>query len=321
MTGLSQKSGMVLLLTVILLGLVSALVMESQLEAGVSVRHAEAAATGARLRLAAMDAVFEACRRLADDEMLEADYLDEPWAKTREITTPDGIALRVDIEDENRRFDMNNIYTESVPSGARSPLDILMDAMTICGDFTPVGRVSALEDWVDPDDAGGRETAFYKEKDPPYTAANRWLASWDEVLLVDGFSRDYLEHRANLAGSDFRGRLLDLVTLVPGRRTAPRTVNVNTASRDVLRAVSGLGNDEWVNYVMFMRAEGPIVSLDALIQAGMAERIRPILPYLGTASDTFSVMSRAFADGVGKTVTAEVQRNAQGNVKIIRWIE
>jgi len=87
----------------------------------------------------------------------------------------------------------------------------------------------ALVDWIDPDSnagPGGAEDIEYLNGNPPHRAANRPLASVEELRLVRGFDAKTV------------AMLAQYVTVLP---VASTLVNVNTASPVVLAAlVNGL---------------------------------------------------------------------------------
>jgi general secretion pathway protein K len=87
---------------------------------------------------------------------------------------------------------------------------------------------NAVADWIDPDSearAGGAEDIDYLNLNPPYRAANRPMASVDELRLVRGFDAQTVR------------ALLPYVTVLP---VAANIINVNTASPVVLAALTGI---------------------------------------------------------------------------------
>jgi type II secretory pathway component PulK len=311
---------MVLILVIILLGLVTALVVQSQLSARAALRSAEHQLRAARLRAALTDAARLALERIADDKT-EWDHPDEPWAQAREISTPDGVSLWIKPVDENAFFDLNNLYMESASQTMRPAQEIVMDLLTLCSDFTPITRVQALVDWIDPDSEGFREAAFYAEKDPPYEPPNTWLSTRAELPLVEGFSRDYLRRRGRQdIKNPFEADVLDCVTVIPDRRSSPIPVNVNTAPRAVLLGVAGLEYEQWVQYILVLREEGPLVSLDSVFAAAPEELESLVRPYLGISSAYFRVEVRGYLEGLSRELFVLARRRSEGDVEVLRWV-
>jgi type II secretory pathway component PulK len=198
---------------------------------------------------------------------------------------------------------------------------MLLDALTLCGDFGPDTRIQAVTDWVDADDRGLRETPFYQKQTPPYRVSDRPLRSWSELLWVDGFNRAYFAHRdAQVARQAFNENPLDCVTLIPVARTQPIPVNVNTASRAVLTGVTGFGHDELVNTLMSMRAMRPIASLDGMLQLEDPEYWKALRPYLDVKSTLFRIEARSFLAGQAVDLRALARRTPEGDIQILQWL-
>src|SRR5262245_47717112 len=139
----------------------------------VAVGLAATAATGDRLAsrgLAAAQA--EALARsgvaagraaLADATALDVpDTLQAPWARPLEPYAIGSGTVRVEVEDEGRRLDVNTMPDALPVLLARIGLDPLL--------------ADAVADWIDPDDvrrAHGAERPSYQALVPPRVAANR----------------------------------------------------------------------------------------------------------------------------------------------------
>jgi len=154
------------------------------------------------------------------------DHLGESWAMGLPILPVEGGAIKVSIEDAQSRFNLNNLWRNN----AQSAQDIaifgrLLEALRL----DPL-LVNALVDWIDPNSnasSGGAEDIDYLNLKPPYRAANRPLASVDELRLVRGFDAKTV------------AALLPYVIVLPS--TVASEINVNTASPVVLAAlVQGL---------------------------------------------------------------------------------
>lgn len=316
----SPRQGGVLLLVLVLLGLVSALVVQSQLLARGRLQREQVQLRAAELQRAAADAARAALQRLADDADLEADHSNETWAVREELTTPLGISTQVRVADESRLFDLNNLRTQ-VPPGQRRPDDIVLDLMTLCGDFTPSLQVNALTDYIDDDDMGPRESNYYAKQDPPQACPNRLLYGWAEVQQVEGWTRElFAPHvRSRLPGS-FDADLNQCLTLLPIPREKPLPININTASREALTGVLGLGQEYLVSTILTLRSLKPIRSLEALALLAEPEYFESVRPYLDVRSRVYRVQARAYADGHTETLHVLASRGADGRIDILQWI-
>lgn len=317
----SDESGAVLILVLIMLGLVAGLVLQAQTAARAALRQRQASVLTAQLQHAATDAAHAALQRLADDEDLVVDHTNEAWAITREVKDPSGITTRVRILDESRCFDVNNLAVTATGNSTRTADDIVMDIMTLCGDFSPVERVEALKDWIDGDDDGTGESAYYKTLTPPYRPANRILYSWGEWAQVRGFSRAFFErHPRHSALEVFNADVVDCLTVVPLPRARPLPVNVNTASKEVLLGVLGLDREDLVAAILFQRALGPIRSVETSAISADPQFLRTAGRYLDVKSSAFVVDVQAYAEGRTEHLRVLARRDTQGDVDAIQWV-
>ena len=316
-----NQSGAVLVMVLILLALIAGLVVETQISARVSLRRRQMNLLQTRLRQAAADAAWGALRKLANDEDLSVDHTNEVWAAPEEILDPSGVSTRVMIADQDRCFNLNNLAINLPTANSRTAANIVMDIMTLCGDFAPMARVDSLKDWIDPDDEGFAEKARYREKTPPYETANRPLFALSELLWVNGFNRAFFaRHERHSALDVFSADIVDCLTVLPGRQNSMTPVNVNTASKEVLLGVLGVTQDGLVRLITARRNEQPIRSLDQFF----AETGRPmpveLQPYLDVKSRFFTIDAQANAEGHTEHLQVLARRGAGGQVDVLQWV-
>ena len=316
-----NKSGAVLVLVLILLALIVGLVLETQISARASLRRQQLNLLQTRLQQAAADAVWGALRKLANDEDLSVDHTNEVWAAPEEILDPSGVSTRVVVADQDRCFNLNNLAINLPPANSRTAANIVMEIMTLCGDFAPMARVDSLKDWIDSDDEGFAEKARYREKTPPYETANRPLFALSELLWVNGFDRAFFaRHERHSALDVFSADIVDCLAVLPGRQNSMTPVNVNTASKEVLLGVLGVTQDDLVRLITARRNERPIRSLDQFF----AETGRPapveLRPYLDVKSRFFAIDAQAYAEGHTEHLKVVAQRGSGGNVDVLQWV-
>ncbi len=318
-TPASARSGMALILTLAAVVAAGGLALFLQARSVASVQSAKTALTIERLRAAAAAAAREAMMVLAADGDLTVDHPGEPWAQPREQEWTDGISILAVVEDANRFYNWNNIIWTN--ASQRTQQDVLLDLMTICGDFHPTERIEALMDFLDAADDGPYESRFYERLDEPYTPPNRILWSPEEVLWCHGFSAELFQPRADVVLSDFfSGELRALTTVLPAALDQPLKVNVNTADKNLLLAIVGPAYETPVQTLVALRQVQPFESL-SLLQAAHPDLAGVLSDLLAVSSTHFQVRARAFLDGHHVAVMAWVHRDEKGDVHILQWLE
>lgn len=206
------------------------------------------------------------------------------WARMGDapITLDGGQTLRVSIEDEGARLNLNALVPASTDDeeddsdDARTSLqdfeeaqayleDVLeyiiggMDEADGNGPYDEKEIAQNLIDFMDPDDTGldGRdEDAYYRDQDPPYRARNGPFLSFDEIGLVQGIDPPLLE------------AMRPYLTIHPIGGT--QGINLNRAEPWVLSLVyaGGSGDRELLREPMVrdlwaLRKQGKIVCTEA----------------------------------------------------------
>ena len=315
----AEREGMALILVLLVLALVSALVLEAQVSARRALRREQETALRTRLELAAADAARQALQRLADDPDLRVDSTNEAWAASVEATDPTGLTTWTWVQDEDRFFDLNNLALPPRPAVRPAP-EIVMDLLTLCGDFEPVGKVDALADWLDDNAEGAWESDYYRDLEPPYAAANRMLFSWSELLTVRGFSREMLEPkpRYTLQGA-FQADLQEQVTFLPIERESLVPVNLNTVGPDVLRGLLGMQQDQLVSLILMSRARAPLSSAEPVLAMLDPALQQAVSPYLDVRSRFFRIDVRADAERQSARLQVLARRHPDGRVEVLQW--
>lgn len=316
----SGRSGMALILALAAIVLAGGMALHLQARVGALARAEQAELVRERLRVAVAEAAREAMWVLAADENLAVDHLGEEWALPMETTRADGLATAAWVEDAGRFYNWNNLAVSN--NATRQPHDIVLDLMTFCGDFTPVERVEALQDYLDEDDEGHYEAAFYRRLDPPYDPPNRPLWAPEEWVRVHELSRDMLRPRPKIDTADlFGGDLASATVLVPTALDEPIPVNINTASREVLMGLTGLKQEAAVRHVLSLRQVQPFQTLGMMFMAS-PELAAALEGAVGTSSEYFRIDARAFGEGQRRTVMAWVRRDpSSGDIQILQWVE
>jgi type II secretory pathway component PulK len=311
-----RNGGSVLLIVLALLGGAAVLMLHLQASARSLSRLAQAEWTQGRLRAAAAEGVLLAAQRLADDENLLADSPREPWAEPLALSRPPDIEVRVHCRDAQAAYDLNNLALESPAGEARPPGAVLSDLLNLAGIADTARRVSAVRDWIDDDQEGPRESAFYAERTPPYACPDALMRGTEELPLLDGFDAEVL--RADV-GSDGLA-LADCIDALGDRRMLPVPVNVNAAPAAVLRAVLGPQHEGLVRLILARREAGELRSADVFLAALPPAEAQRILRYLDVKSRYFRIAAAAASPDGALRIRALARRDADGAVSILRWM-
>ena len=181
-----------------------------------------------------------------DKKESEYDSLGEDWATALPPIAVEGGFVNGRIEDLQGRFNINNlIVDDGEPTDAESAVD------------AEPALAPALLDWLDADInttfPDGAEDDIYLLADPPYRAANRPMVSISELRLVQGFTPEVI------------AVLQPHISALPEEET---TININTATPVVLRALHKELDDSAVEQLITDRGEKGFADLDTFLEHG-----------------------------------------------------
>lgn len=150
------------------------------------------------------------------------DTLDEIWSRPAAAIDLGDAVVRVVVEDEERKINVNGII---MPNGnAPNERNLAVFRRLLENLSLDPSLADAVLDWLDNDEStrvGGAESSYYESLPQPYRSKNDLLDTLDELRLVRGFTEDV-----------FR-KLRPFVTV----RSSGK-VNVNTAPKPVLMSLS-----------------------------------------------------------------------------------
>lgn len=313
--------GMVLILVLIWLGLMAALAthlygMTWQLR-----QRARHQMVRAHLQAALLDEAFRRLQAVAADPQTTFDHGETFWMGTQEWERPDGLVTVSQVSDLNRYLDLNNLYVAPPFAGPNETERILLDIMRQAGDAAPEDRVAALMAWIQPPDTRAPDVAFQMEGHPPYPAPGTALLSWGELQWIRGFTPGYL-HQTSLRASTTRPLatpLLDWVTLVPGPRSQPVPINLNTAPLPLLEALLGPGQEALARYIALMRTERPLRSTEVLAAALSPALLQRLQPFMDVRATHIRLEAAATAEDQRVQLYVVAERGTDGAVRILHW--
>ena len=226
----SDERGIALLLTLLVLTLLVALILEFDAEARREYRDAAAFRDTFKATVLARASV-QAARGVLQQDFLKDkqagqpfDALTDLWAfPITNYVIGDGL-LNAKIEDERGKLNLNDLAVSGDPIIKKAKVGRvkrLFELVQINPDL-----VDAIVDWVDQDETpepSGAESIYYQTLRPSYRAANAPLQTLLELRLIKGMTPEIM------------AKLSKLVTVYPPEGQSK--VNLNTADPLVIQAL------------------------------------------------------------------------------------
>ncbi|PLX90353.1 MAG: hypothetical protein C0614_00770 [Desulfuromonas sp.] len=312
MNGRDHQAGMALLLVVVLVALLSSLLVELAFSTLIDLRLTETFRDSTKAYYLAKGGV-NAGRMLLQEDRNDYDGRDETWSLgVTNYPVSEG-TVSIAIEDLDSKLSINALVNGD------NPQTVMVDrfyryfsAMQIEHLADPAELTAALIDWLDSGDApyrlvltdgaeiavAGAEQSSYSGGE--YPCKNGLLDTLDELGLVSGFTPQVLERvREHLSTGD------------------SLSININTASREVLMSLDSLIDPETAESIIAFRREQPIRNLNQLEELLDAETFIAIktlgnLQQVSTTSDRYRIDSLGRVNDGQSRLRAEVdKRNNQ----------
>jgi len=242
------------------------------------------------------------------------DHLHESWALPQPQFETESGDIELVILDDQGRFNLN-MLADPADKRRKEALQMLVRLLDAQG--LDVRLAYRIQDWVDGDQialTSGAEDAVYIHSSPPHRTADTALASVSELRLMDVLSPEEFE------------RLLPLVSVLP----TSDGININTASADVLRALSRrISQGDAESFVDGRGKAGFSRTRDALRHPALSGRVASsVADHLGVTSRFFSVYIKARYQDSVYYLHSRLARTATGQVTVIaretgsfpRWV-
>ena len=275
------------------------------------------------IRLGKSVLVMDQIQEQATQQVIDSHQ--DAWSQLSGIEIPGGAGaiLKIRIEDSGMLFNLNSLFDYAEGGAAYAETEPFLDAFfekVIDEMKIPPGEKElydlselseALMDWVDADTVrlnGGLEDTYYQLRQPPYRAANGPLMSVDDLFLIEGFDRQFVE------------ALRPYVTVEPFAGVGG--VNLNTAPAHVLSLIyfnngvdDVLGDDEpdTVKEILKIRQEGGVLCGESLSLKGCTPISsivqNPIFPPPTYTASVFTIVANAQVGDVKRSIEAVVNRS------------
>jgi len=302
MIGLLRKreEGVALILTLLITAILVTLIVEVNYSTQVDLRIAGNFRNDLQAGYLAKSGVNIAISYLKYDvENTDTDNLDEDWAKPYPpIPVGDGF-VQVLTEDENAKINLNEVVKEDgkVDEKIRDILTRMFEAADV-----DVEIISAIIDWIDPDDdplPEGAEDSYYGSLDPPYGCKNAPLDTLSELLMIKGVT------------DEVYWKIFKYLTIY----SKDGIININTARKEVLMFLHERIDEPMAEGIIAYRGETPFGG------ANWQEALRDVInnddvyngisSIIGVTSNAFTVTSRGRVERVEKAIRAVIDREGK----------
>jgi len=224
------------------------------------------------------------------------DHLRENWAYDVPPLPIDGGFVDGRLQDLQGRFNLNSVLE---PLQAERFVR-LCQAIQVDPDFVP-----ALQDWIDSDTElrdNGAEDETYTLMDPPYRAANRFLADTSELLLVKGVSvEDY-----------------NILTFYVSALPENADINVNTASPQLLQSLTHDIASPDIERIIGFRTDSPYKDIDLFVEDEAFRGKEMSEEHLTVSSQYFLLTADVMLGNAPLTLQSVLHRSPEGKVTVIQ---
>jgi len=305
---LNNERGIALLLTLVILALLVAVIVEFDYGTKVNLITAANFRDEVQATYLAKSGIAAARAVLKDDakqpESSKYDALTEFWARPFPPYPVGDGSVSVAITDEAGKIDVNRLGDKAsqVREDTKAMVTRLLDVLEIPpNEINPI--VEAIKNWVDPLSANEcPEDNFYQRQDPPYRCKKAPMDSLSELQLVKGVTPEIYQ------------KIRPYLTTVS---VAATPVNINTADLPVLQSL-----DDNIDYntAVCIQEHRPYESLteffgcaNAVGACSLTTRCRRQIRF---KSSYFTITAHGIVHDTDKVVTALVQRDEN---KIVFW--
>lgn len=316
----SNQRGVALILVLLMISIIVAVTIQLNRSTRSEVYEAANLSDGIRMRYVA-ESGFYAGEALLLADKNPFDALTEDWAKTEMLALKsegffDNGSFKLLIEDEGGRIPVNLLVSGN---GYNAPVrDLLLRLLT--GHYFRLSQdqagevVDAIKDWIDADDevtGSGAEGGYYAGLDKPYAAKNAHLDCIEELLMIKGVTRELFYGTGESPG------LLSCLTVFGDGK-----ININTAPKPVLRALSAEMTDDGVEELDEYRRNEKNDLADSAWYSRVPGAAGLNIPsgLTSVRSDTFRITAVGLHGRMTQQITAVVKREAdRRKVKLLSW--
>jgi general secretion pathway protein K len=305
MNPLNNQRGIALLLTLVVLVLLTAVIVEFDYGAKINLITAGNFRDEIQATYLAKAGATAARAALKDDAENSTDHdgLDELWAQPVSLPVGEGF-VSGEITDEADKIDVNRLGNSSpqVSGDAQEMLERLLRVVDVDSNMRdPI--VGAIKHWVDPEPLHDcEEDSYYQRLDPPYRCKKAPMDTLSELLLVKGVTPEiYRKVRPYLTTVSMKDH----------------PININTADLPVLRVALGEAEVLSEETAMCIKDGRPYktVVFGCGYDCPVGSRCRRLVSF---KSSFFTVKAHGIMHETEKIVTALIKRDGT-KTSFISW--
>ena len=312
---LQNSRGMALILTLLIISLIVSLTLQFNRSMRSDVYAAANLRDGIKLSYVAKSGFNYALAVLRKDTTEgDADSLQEAWADPKALSGNsaslfDEGRFDVQILDHSARIQINHLVDDQRPQQVvPAQRDVLKRLLTQFDleDEEADKIINAIKDWIDSDSVDSdeftpSENTYYQGMQRPYECKNAPIEFLEELLLIRGITAELFY------GNEEKPGIVNFLS-----PHGDGMININTADRVVLRALSAEMTDTMVDNMMEYREdkERDLSAIDWDGRVGVSD-VPVEGSLLTTSSNHFEIVSKGFKGSMSKQVTGIVSRKDQ----------
>ncbi len=307
-----DESGLALIITLLVVVLLTALILEFDFSARTDLLAAANFRDGTKAFYLAQSGVAAAKAVLRDDFQHSKDYdaFDELWATPFPPYPVGDGTVTVTIQDEGGKLNPNDLVSPN-----DQPADSKVRQMRRLFELLNVdpNLVDGIMDWIDknndPYSTYGAEEDYYSRLNQPYHCKNGKLSVLSELYMVRGITDEVYEKISPY---------LTVYTVASGNGP----ININTAEAVVLQSIPSSDGFPIAKDLAQKIMDGrPIKTLDAFRGVVGNDLVTSINGYYAMRSDYFAIVSSGTVGGFVKTVRSVVKREGNSMTTVFWKIE
>ncbi len=235
------------------------------------------------------------------------DSLNENWAMALPPLPVEGGSVQGSLTDLSACININALLNTKTNSVDKTMQERFARLFTNAGLKKP--PTQAILDWIDDDlvtrNPDGAEDGYYLNLPHPYRTANTPLQSISELRLIKGFENPHI-----------LPALRNNICAYPDNNIASN-ININTASKEVLKSLSAKLTDQLADAIIKRRATKPFKNLKDFTTFNHLGTIIKNTRDISFSSDIFLLRTQAIIGRANLVVYSIIRRNSSGKTQIL----